>query len=361
MAGFGPDLYPGERNYDYLWHTMKKKQSFKISGRIIWLSSLFLGVIVSLPSLIQHQYNLYEVIANSMITFLFSLFVWYFNIYTLPVYTSKEIARGFAIYPLVRNLLVGVAVMFLLSYIQQQILTHINFGPVMLMFEVRGVLINLTFYMFIHLLYQTYQGQRVSIELERTKMDNLAAQFELLRQQVNPHFLFNTLNTLKYMVESGDENSVDFILKLSDFYRFTLENRKLDLIRMSEELKILQAYIYLLKARFEHGFEVDLQISEQHQASSVPPFTLQLLVENSIKHNVVSPNKTLYVRIYSEGNYIVVENNVQPKITPESSTGIGLENINERYQHLLGKNIEILPAPTKFIVKLPVIDEDSNN
>ncbi len=340
---------------------MKKSKSFKVSGSIIWLSSLFLGVIVSLPSLIQHQYNLYEVIANSLITFLFSLFVWYFNIYTLPVYTSKEIARGFAIYPLVRNLLVGVAVMFLLSYIQQQILTHINFGPVMLMFEVRGVLINLTFYMFIHLLYQTYQSQQVSIELERSQMDNLAAQFELLRQQVNPHFLFNTLNTLKYMVESGDENSVDFILKLSDFYRFTLENRKLDLIQMSEELKILQAYIYLLKARFEQGFEVNIQVSDKHKASAVPPFTLQLLVENCIKHNIVAPNKTLHVNIYSEGDHIVVTNNVQPKMTPEASTGLGLENINERYQQLFGKSIEILLDYKTFTVKLPVIDEDSNH
>lgn len=339
---------------------MNKRKPFKISGRIIWLSSLFLGVIVSLPSLIQHQYNLYEVIANSTITFLFSLFVWYYNMYTLPVYTSQEVARGFSLYPLLKNLLVGVVVMFLLSYLQQQILTHINFGPVMLMFEVRGVLINLTFYMFIHLLYQTYQNERVSIELERSKMDNLAAQFELLRQQVNPHFLFNTLNTLKYMVESGDEHSVDFILKLSDFYRFTLENRKLDLIRLSEELKILHAYIYLLKARFEEGFDVQITVTPALSTTMIPPFTLQLLVENCIKHNVVAPDKTLYVKIYTEDDYLVVSNNVQPKMTPEVSTGIGLENINERYDHLLGKNIDILPTPNTFTVKLPIIHEDSH-
>jgi two-component system, LytTR family, sensor kinase len=340
---------------------MKKRQTFKISGRIIWLSSLFLGVIVSLPNLIQHQYNIYEVIANSLITFVFSLFVWYYNMFTLPVYTSHEIARGFSLYPLLKNLVVGIVVMFLLSYLQQLILTHLNFGPVMLMFEVRGVLINLTFYMFIHLLYQTYQNQRVSIELERTRMDNLAAQYEILRQQVNPHFLFNTLNTLKYMVESDDGHSVDFILKLSDFYRFTLENRKLDLIRLSEELKILQAYVFLLKARFEEGFEVTIQIPGSRQQSMIPPFTLQLLVENCIKHNVVAPDKPLSVEIYLENDFIVVKNNVQPKITPESSTGIGLENINERYQHLLNRNIDVFPEATTFTVKLPVIYEDSHH
>lgn len=340
---------------------MKQKNTFNISGRVIWFSSLFLGVIVSLPSLIQHQFNIYETIANSAITFIFSVFVWYYNIFTLPVYTSQEINRGFSMYPLVKNLVVGIVVMFLLSYVQQLILTHLNFGPVMLMFEVRGVLINLTFYMFIHLLYQTYQNQRVSIELERTRMDNLAAQFELLRQQVNPHFLFNTLNTLKYMVENQDENSVDFILKLSDFYRFTLENRQRDLIPFSEELKIVQAYLFLLKARFEEGIEVDIQVAEQHRHSMIPPFTLQLLMENCIKHNIVSPDKPLHISIYSEEEYIVVKNNVQPKITKESSTGIGLDNINERYQHLLSKNIIITPGTDLFVVKLPVIHEDSHN
>ncbi|WP_212004803.1 sensor histidine kinase [Chitinophaga sp. HK235] len=340
---------------------MKKRQTFKISGRIIWLSSLFLGVIVSLPSLIQHQFNIYETIANSVITFVFSLFVWYYNIFTLPVYTSQEVNRGFAVYPLIKNLVVGLVVMFLLSYLQQQLLTHLNFGPVMLMFEVRGVLINLTFYMFIHLLYQTYQNQRVSIELERTRMDNLAAQFELLRQQVNPHFLFNTLNTLKYMVEDKDENTVDFILKLSDFYRFTLENRKMDLIRFSEEMKILMAYLFLLKARFEEGIEVDIQVQDSHDQSMIPPFTLQLLVENCIKHNIVSLDKPLRIAIYSEENYIVVKNNIQPKITPESSTGIGLDNINERYYHLLNKNIVITPGTETFVVKLPIIHEDTHN
>ncbi|RAI97581.1 histidine kinase [Chitinophaga skermanii] len=339
---------------------MNKKQPFKISAQLIWLSSLFLGVIVALPTLIQHEYNIYEVIANSTITFVFSLFVWYYNMLTLPVYSNHEVARGFSVYPLLKNLLVGILVMFLLSYIQQLILTHINFGPVMLMFEVRGVLINLTFYMFIHMIYQSYQNQRVSIELERSKMDNLAAQYELLRQQVNPHFLFNTLNTLKYMVESNDEHSVDFILKLSDFYRFTLENRKLDLIRVEEELKILDAYVFLLKARFEEGFEVNVQIEKPTQQTMMPPFTLQLLVENAIKHNIVAPNKTLHVNIYKEGAHIVISNNVQPKITPEASTGIGLENINERYHHLLGKNIDIQPSTTTFTVKLPLINEDSH-
>ncbi|HEY6901886.1 MAG TPA: histidine kinase, partial [Puia sp.] len=232
--------------------------------------------------------------------------------------------------------------------------------PDVLMMEVRGVIVNLGFFMFVHLLYQSYHNQRVGIELERARLDNMGAQYELLKQQVNPHFLFNSLNTLKYMVESDDEHSVDFILKLSDFYRYTLEKRKADLIKVSEELDILRAYVYLLKARFEEGIDLTITVDPVYERTLIPPFTLQLLVENCIKHNIVSLDKPLWVRVFSENDLIVVENRIQLKKTPEASTGVGLENINQRYVHFIEKGIVILPSETLFTVKLPVIYENSH-
>jgi two-component system, LytTR family, sensor kinase len=336
--------------------TMSKK-TFRLSNKIIWLSSFFLGVIVSVPKFAEPHFNVYEAIVNSAVTFLFSLFIWYYNVITLPAYSSKDVASGLSIMRLIKSLFVGMAVMFILACIQQYLLSHLNFGPAMLMIEVRGILINLTFYMFLHLLFQSYQNQQVAIELERTKTDNLGAQYELVKQQVNPHFLFNSLNTLKYMVESRDTQAVDFILKLSDFYRFTLESRKLDLIRLSEEIEILQAYIFLLKARFEEGIDLTIKIDPRHDQSLLPPFTLQLLIENCIKHNIVSLDRPLKIRLYSENDFIVVENGLQLKKTPEVSTGVGLENINQRYLHLLARKIEIQLTETLFIVKLPIIHE----
>jgi LytS/YehU family sensor histidine kinase len=215
--------------------------------------------------------------------------------------------------------------------------------------------------MFLHLVYQGYQNQQVGVELERTKTDNLGAQYELLKQQVNPHFLFNSLNTLKYMVESQDPHAIDFILKLSDFYRYSLENRKQDLIKLTEELQILHAYLFLLKARFEEGINLSVNISEQQLKSLIPPFTLQLLVENCIKHNIVSVDRPLKICLYSETDSIVVENGVQTKRTPESSTGMGLENINERYLHLVHKEIGIQKTEKAFTIKLPVIHESSHH
>jgi sensor histidine kinase YesM len=334
------------------------KKTFKVSNKVIWLSSFFLGILSSVPKIAEHHFNSYEALVNSSVTFLFSLFIWYYNIITLPVYSSRDVANGFSIIRLVKSLAVGLVVMFLLACLQQFLLSHLDFGPVMLMIEVRGILINLTFYMFLHLVYQSFQNQQVAIELERTRTDNLGAQYELIKQQVNPHFLFNSLNTLKYMVESRDAHTVDFILKLSDFYRFTLESRKLDLIKLSEELEILNAYVFLLKARFEDGINLSINIDQAHYQSLLPPFTLQLLIENCIKHNVVSLDRPLQIRLYSDKDFIIVENLLQLKKTPESSTGMGLENINQRYIHLLEKKIEIQVSETLFTVKLPIIHEN---
>ncbi|MBL0740557.1 sensor histidine kinase [Chryseolinea lacunae] len=336
-------------------------KAFKISNWIVWLSSFFLGVLMSVPKVAESHFNPYEAAVNSLITFLFAIFIWYYNIYTLPVYSSRDVASGLSVVRLVKSLLIGMAMMFILACAQQYILSHLDFGPVMLMIEVRGILINLTFYMFLHLVYQSYQNQQVAIELERTKTDNMGAQYELVKQQVNPHFLFNSLNTLKYMVESHDAHAEDFILKLSDFYRFTLESRKLNLIKLSEELEILQSYVFLLKARFEEGFALNIDIDKALYASFIPPFTLQLLVENCIKHNVVSLHRPLHIRVYAERDELVVENALQLKRTPEASTGMGLENINQRYIHLINKKIEIKVSETTFSIKLPIIHENSNH
>ncbi|MFA6084591.1 MAG: histidine kinase [Mucilaginibacter sp.] len=316
-----------------------------------------MGILVSVPKIAERHFNIMETLVNSGVTFVFALFVWYYNIYTLPGYTTSYKNRGFSTFRLMRSLLIGLAVMFLLAYAQQLLLSSINFGPDMLMVEVRGILVNLTFYMFLHLLYQGYQNQQVSIELERTQADNLGAQYEMLKQQVNPHFLFNNMNTLKAMVETNDEHTVEFILKLSDFYRFTLESRKNDLIHLSDEVEILTAYMFLLKARFEDGINLVNTIDPQYYSSLIPPFTIQLLIENCIKHNIVSLDYPLQIKLYTENEKIIVENQLQPKKSQEFSTKVGLENINQRYIHLLDQKIDIEVNEKSFKIKLPVIHE----
>ncbi|WP_288377640.1 sensor histidine kinase [Chryseobacterium culicis] len=332
-----------------------QQQKIKISQAIIWISSVFLGILSSVPQLASHQFDWKEALVNSGITAAFSVIMWYINIYMLN--RTKKRRQHISYSRLLLILAFGMVIMFGLAWIQQLILSHINFGPVMLMVEVRGILINLVCYMFLNLLQHNYTGQQIQLELEKVKSDNLGAQYELLKQQINPHFLFNSLNTLKLMAETGDEETVDFIVKLSDFYRFTLESRKLDLISVQEEMKIVDAYLFLQKARFGEGIIFTNLLENETGSTLIPPFTLQLLVENCIKHNIVSQSKPLSIKIYIEDDHIVMENPIQRKINPEDSLGVGLDNIRMRYKHLLEKDIIIHSDEKIFQIKLPLIHE----
>ncbi|RKS19067.1 histidine kinase [Flavobacterium endophyticum] len=337
----------------------KEKKRFQVSRKVIWGSSIALAILASIPKLFDHDSMLGDIIINSSITFLFSLFIWYYNIYSLPKFTSRRTAKSLINGKLLLSVVMGIVMMVVLVIAHQE-LFQVTKMDAPIMFELRGVLINLIVYMFLHLLFQNYQTQQIGLELEKTKSGHLGAQYELLKQQVNPHFLFNSLNTLKSMVDMQDPQSSDFILKLSDFYRFTLESRKLDLIPLREELQILEAYTYLLKARFEDGFVLVDDIDARHYDSSIPPFTLQLLIENCIKHNVVSLDKPLQIRLYVESDFLVIENPIQLK-KGALSTGVGLDNINQRFMHLIHKEIVIDKDETTFKVKIPLIYDHHNN
>ncbi|MDW8852874.1 histidine kinase [Flavobacterium sp. MMLR14_040] len=338
---------------------MEKVKRFQVSRRVIWGSSVALAILASIPKLFDAFSTPSDIIINSSITLMFSIFIWYYNIYSLPKFTSQRTHKSLFNWKLLLSVLMGILVMVILVIAHQE-LFQVSKMDAPIMFELRGVLINLIVYMFLHLLFQNYQTQQIAVELERTQAVNLGAQYELLKQQVNPHFLFNSLNTLKSMVDIQDPQSSDFILKLSDFYRFTLESRKMDLISLREELQILDSYVYLLKARFEDGFVMLNEIDPKQYDSAIPPFTLQLLIENCIKHNVVSLDKPLKIKLYTEGDFLVIENQIQLK-RGALSTGVGLDNINQRFMHLIHKEIEIDKTETTFKVKIPMIYDYRNN
>ncbi|MFH6995018.1 sensor histidine kinase [Flavobacterium sp. FlaQc-48] len=338
---------------------MAKVKRFQVSLKVIWGSSIALAILASVPKLFDTGSTPGDIIINSSITLMFSIFIWYYNIYSLPKFSAQRTNKSLFNWKLLLSVVMGILLMVILVIAHQE-LFQVSKMDAPIMFELRGILINLIVYMFLHLLFQNYQTQQMGVELERTKAVNLGAQYELLKQQVNPHFLFNSLNTLKSMVDMKDPHSSDFILKLSDFYRFTLESRKMDLIPLREEIQILDSYIYLLKARFEDGFEVVNEIDQKQYDSAIPPFSLQLLIENCIKHNVVSLDKPLKIRLYTENEFLVVENPIQLK-RGILSTGVGLDNINQRFMHLVHKEIEIDKTETIFKVKIPLIYDYHNN
>jgi sensor histidine kinase YesM len=200
------------------------------------------------------------------------------------------------------------------------------------------------------------EKQAIQVENEKLKRENLNAQFQALKQQVNPHFLFNSLNTLKSLVKVNDASSEEFIIRLSEVYRYLLQKNQSDMVSVQEELNILNAYVFMLKSRFGESLQVRINIEDAIlDKFYLPPFTMQLLIENATKHNIVSQAKPLHFDVFSRGEILVVKNNLQPKINIEDSTGFGLENINRRYNYLCKQGIEIIKSDSEFIVELPLI------
>ena len=320
-----------------------------------------MGILASVPKIFQFRIALIELLADAIMAFVFSLFVWYFNLYRLPKFSIQNISTRFFIRRLFTSLSVGILVMTFVVMAHQVVFPLYGFTSMSMMYQFRGILINLTIYTFLYLLYQGYNTQQIKIELEKIKMDKLNAQYELLKQQINPHFLFNSLNTLKSMIDNNDPQAGDFVIRLSNFYRFTLANRKLDLIPLKRELDILKSYFFLLTSRFEKGINFILDASAVNSDSYIPPFTLQLLAENCIKHNVISSTRPLTIKLYSRKGYLYMENNFQAKNSPQESPGIGLENIVQRYRHFTNKALVVINDGIVFIVKLPIIYEDINH
>lgn len=194
-------------------------------------------------------------------------------------------------------------------------------------------------------------------ELTKTKNENLETQLKLLKQEISPHFLFNSLNTLRCI--ATDNKTKSYITQLSNVYRYLLTNNKYkdeDLVLLKDELEFTNSYLYILKERFEDSLDIDINISQETLYMQIPPLALQVLIENATKHNVVSMDSPLSIYIYNEGEEtLVVKNNLQPKLSSEDSLGIGLDNIKKRYQLLSDKEIEIIKTDTDFTVKIPLI------
>ena len=194
-------------------------------------------------------------------------------------------------------------------------------------------------------------------ELERFKKENVEFRFESLRSQINPHFLFNSLNTLSSLVYTSQEKAEQFIRELSDVYRYILENRDNELITLDEELKVANSYIFLNKIRFEKSLNVNMKVPEKSKHLLIAPLTLQLLIENAIKHNVISSKRPLQLNIDLEDNLLIVQNNLQKKDVKEYSSALGLKNIKSRYGFLTDRKVDIIENGNEFIVKIPLIEK----
>jgi two-component system, LytTR family, sensor kinase len=226
------------------------------------------------------------------------------------------------------------------------------------MFFFRGSTFTGLIYFIAYNISLTGEKQKNKIEIERLKQENLEARLSLLKQQISPHFLFNSLSTLKTI--APDNKTKNYVIQLANVYRYLLNNKDYqnqNLVSVTDELTFTKSYLYILTERFEEALQISIEVGKDQMEKHLPPLALQILIENAIKHNIVSMDEPLSIRIYNEGDeWLVVENNLQLKISTEDSLGLGLQNIKDRYKILKNKDILILQTAESFIVKIPLLN-----
>lgn len=198
--------------------------------------------------------------------------------------------------------------------------------------------------------------KKTIIYAEQLKREHTIAQYESLKNQINPHFLFNSLNTLSAIIPMDADKAVDFVHKLSNSYRYLLKMKERELVPLDDELEFMHAYLFLIKSRYGDNIRITINEKIGGKASLLPPVSLQMLLENCIKHNVISKDKPLNIMIHIDQTSIAIHNNLQPKQMSEPSTGLGLENIKKRYAVLSDKTVVVNQTTEYFEVILPLLN-----
>lgn len=217
----------------------------------------------------------------------------------------------------------------------------------------RCILISAVQFFIVFYLQLLRESQRRNLEIEKLKQAQLEANLSNLKEQMSPHFLFNTLNTLSAITQ--DKQVKEYVSEIASVYRYMLVHNKLNLVSLENELSFIKSYLYIIKTRMGASIVINIHVETDLMQTKMPPLTLQLLLENAIKHSVASVNRPLNIEVFNDSDFLIVNNTFSPKKTQYYSTGVGLNNLMNRYLLLFGRNIVIEKSSTMFIVKLPII------
>ncbi len=282
------------------------------------------------------------------------LFIYLDEVYKDDRFDKKRIVVGF-----LSSFLISITIIFLLRVFEDVLIEGSTFKAFIakesasnyLVATIITFIVTLAFHAFYF--YKAYNENRVNEQKVIAGTAN--AKFESLKNQIDPHFLFNSLNVLSSLIEENPENAQRFTTSLSKIYRYVLEQKDKELVTLEEELSFAKTYMNLLKMRFENSISYELPDNFDYPEAKVVPLSLQLLLENTIKHNVVSEQKPLHIKIYIEDNYLIVENNLQKKEVLQDRKGVGLQNIVDRYALISERKVLIDENVNCFKIKIPIL------
>lgn len=301
------------------------------------------------------QFNIVEYGFQFIYNLMFCLVLFYLNLSEGKFFSGfRENKQYWKLYTF--NTLVFVAAIILGSLIHSLL-----FGaPQLTGGRIRGyfarfLLSSIMIAVVIRLILLMRESRNKDLINEQLNSAYLKAQLQLLQEQLNPHFLFNTLSSLSAIVRENPGLAQNYILHLSKIFRYTLARSGNNMVSLEKELEHLKSYIQLVKMRLENAFQIHINISEDCINKQILHLSLQPLVENAVKHNKATLSNPLTVEIYEEDKWLIIRNNLQPSISEAEGTGLGLTNLNERYKLQFRKEIEIFQTKEYFIVKLPLL------
>lgn len=344
---------------------MKLNELLKIT-----VVSLLIAVVISLVNFYfaNNAFNLEKEAVIYAINFMFAFTItavnsWYFK-YINRFYSWNEHPTQRFLLGAIGSLLLTTASLFALQAITSMLIFN-NTWEMFIASQskeiyIATILFTLIVSVIFHAVYFYKELQAKKMQEQRVIASSANAQFDALKNQLDPHFLFNSLNVLVSLIEENPDAAVDFTTSLSKVYRYVLEQRNKALVSIDEELDFARTYVNLLQMRFEDSMHISIPEYAVQKDLKVVPLSLQLLIENAVKHNIVSTSKPLTLRIYEDGNTLAVENNLQVKDVVKSSSGVGLQNIAQRYALLSNLKMTIDKTSSHFIVRVPLLNENES-
>ncbi|WP_338645455.1 histidine kinase [Flavobacterium sp. KS-LB2] len=269
-------------------------------------------------------------------------------------FSIKRLVTGF-----IGSFGVSLAVIFLLHVFEEVVYGNNSFENFLANEKPSNYLASIIITFFVTLsvhaiaFYKAYNENKV--KEQKIIAGTANAKFESLKNQIDPHFLFNSLNVLSSLIEENPDNAQRFTISLSKIYRYVLEQKDKELVSVEEELAFAKTYMNLLKMRFENSLFYELPTTIISAEAKVVPLSLQLLLENTVKHNVVSEQRPLHIRIYVEGDYLAIQNDYQKKEVLQERQGVGLQNIVNRYAIITNRKVLIVQNEKTFTVKIPLL------
>jgi hypothetical protein len=297
-------------------------------------------------------YQMYSVV----LTVVNSYFFEYLNTVKWQKYVKFRLGIG-----IIGGILLTMFSIFILRMLQEMAIEGENFDEFYSeelqngTFYLTSLLITVVATIFFHAVYFYQELQKRKVTEQKIIAGTASAQFDALKNQLDPHFLFNSLNVLTSLIDENPDAAQQFTTSLSKVYRYVLEQKNKELVTVDEELQFARTYVSLLKMRFEDSIVFEIPEKANNSEAKVVPLSLQLLLENAVKHNVVNASKPLFIKIYEKSGNLVVENNLQSKEVIKRSSGVGLSNIKQRYALLTDRKIIINKTSASFVVEIPML------